>query len=381
MNFDREPQNVSTGDYTFTVVAQPTREALKGEHSRAAQDYRTWKEDVLTWMKTVGKNPARNRGYADTTLRQFNYKLDQIMRWLWEERGYTTEFTPEDATELMERLGKYSTDSDSNLETIRKTIKRLFKYYNHEKGHNIEWECPIELNEPDYTNRDYIYKDEFVKLYEAALKHGSVKHYNSCTGEERQRLKEHLAQRFEKPKSEVAREDFQRANSFKITSMVSATLDIGLRPIEIERAKTSWVNLHDHTFDIPHEESSKNEDNWKCAISNRTVRALSEWLEERDSYEKYNGTDALWLNKVGNPYNTNSLSKLFPRLLDRTDIEAGGRDLSWYSIRHGVATVWANEENLQDAREQLRHKHVDTTLRYVHSDHRERTDKVNSKWG
>ena len=41
-----------------------------------------------------------------------------------------------------------------------------------------------------------------------------------------------------------------------------------------------------------------------------------------------------------------------------------GRNLSWYSIRHGVATAWA----------------VETTIGYAHSGTENRHGSVNSKW-
>lgn len=66
-------------------------------------------------------------------------------------------------------------------------------------------------------------------------------------------------------------------------------------------------------------------------------------------------------------------------LLDNL-VEPAGRDLSWYSIRHGVATAWADEENIHDAREQLRHKNVETTIGYAHSGTENRHNSVNSKW-
>ncbi|MFD1685771.1 hypothetical protein [Halobellus litoreus] len=142
-------------------------------------------------------------------------------------------------------------------------------------------------------NRDYFKKGEFRFLYGAALAHGTVKHYNACEPDERDELKAHLAQRLEKAKEQVGPEDFQKANSMKMPSIVSVSLDCGPRPVEVGRAKVDWVNFEDNTLDIPREESSKNEDNWKCVLSNKSVRALRTWLDERSSYEVYNGRDEL----------------------------------------------------------------------------------------
>ena len=364
----------------FPILAEETSDALDDRHARARTDYETWKRELLEWLYYEGRNPARQRGYADHTIRATTYKVDQIMRWLWNQRGYTTELTPDDADELMKQLARYSDSGDANLNTFVKVLKRIFKFYNHERGKNIEWDCDIELNEPNVTNRDYFYKEEFRQLYEAALGYGTVRHYNACTPAERDAIKAHLAQRFEKPKDEITPDDFQKANTFKIPSLVSVSLDCGLRPIEVERAKTDWINFNDRTLDIPKEDSSKNEDNWKCVLSDKSIRALDTWMEERDLYDRYNGTDALWLNKRGNPYNSNSLNTILTHIKAEAGVEPAGRDLTWYSIRHGVATVWVDEENLHDAREQLRHKKIETTLGYAHSNHRNRQDVINSKW-
>lgn len=193
-----------------------TIEALEDQHARAQADYESWKRDLLEWLHFEGKDPDRLRGYSKETLRNSNYKIDQIMRWLWNNRDYTTELTPDGADQLMKELGRYSEYGAANLNNFGKTIKRIFGFYNDEKGKNIGWKCKIDLNEPSVTNRDYFKKREFRPLYEASLAHGTVQHYHSCTPDERARLKAYLAQRFEKPKKEISPDDFDPANSMKI---------------------------------------------------------------------------------------------------------------------------------------------------------------------
>lgn len=367
-------------EHTFNVVTRPTRDALEDLSPKAPRDYREFKHDYLTWLSAMGKNPHRRRGYADTTLEQISLKTDQIFRWYWDAEGYyALDFGPDDATALMKEYALYDY-SDANLLTFVKTIKRYFKYLRFEKGRDHEWECEVKLSEKQRTERDYLRRDEFAPLYHAALDHGSVPHPNQVTPEERDRIKAHLAQRFEKPKANISPEDFQRANSYKIASLVGVTLDTGLRPIEVTRAVVPWVNLHDNTLDIPSDEATKSENDWKCRLSDRSMRALQQWLGEREQYEKYDGTDALWLNRRGNPYKSRTLNYLLRQLLDEAPVEPAGRDLTWYSIRHGVATVWANEQGIQHAREQLRHEKVETTMRYVHSSSEERGEMANSLW-
>lgn len=124
--------------FSFPTVSEKTIDALEAQHARARTDYETWKRDSLEWLTTEGKNPERLDGYSHHTIRQTSYKIDHAFRWVWNERGYTTEITPDDADKLMRKLGRYSEYADSMLLNIVKSLKRLFSCYNYEKGRNIE---------------------------------------------------------------------------------------------------------------------------------------------------------------------------------------------------------------------------------------------------
>lgn len=87
-------------------------------------------------------------------------------------------------------------------------------------------------------------------------------------------------------KSEVTRSTWDRANGWKIPSMVWTSLDAGLRPIEVQRSSIRWIDLDNGVLRIPKEESSKNQNNWIVGLQERTVRALEQWLAEREQYEK-----------------------------------------------------------------------------------------------
>lgn len=124
---------------------------------------------------------------------------------------------------------------------------------------------------------------------------------------------------------EVGPEEFERANGFKYPSLVYTSLDAGLRPIEVGRAKTYWIDLDNAALHIPADESSKNEDNWSVSLRRETAEYLARWLEERQMYEKYDDTDALWLTRHGNPYKSSALKYLLDQLCEIASIE---RDLS-----------------------------------------------------
>jgi hypothetical protein len=103
-------------------------------------------------------------------------------------------------------------------------------------------------------------------------------------------------------------------------------------------------------------------------------------MEERRGYEKYDTTDALWLTKYGNPYGSASLNDLLDRLKELTDIKPRNRDLSWYAIRRGSATMWTENSGLEQAGEQLRHKKLETTLQYVKGNAESRKEVAADNW-
>jgi len=73
-------------------------------------------------------------------------------------------------------------------------------------------------------------------------------------------------------------------------------LDAGLRPVEVGRAKTTWVDTENEVLRIPQEESSKNRENWVVSLTGRTASALERWMEERERYDRYDGMDSLLNN-------------------------------------------------------------------------------------
>lgn len=274
---------------------------------------------------------------------------------------------------------------DSTVLHHAKDIKRYFKFSNYARGTDYDWEIDddIELSQANGDEREYLRRAAFEPLYQAALEHSSVKSYYSVTPEERDELKRHISQRLQIPKGKVGPDEFEQANSWKYPSMIAVTLDTGLRPIEVGRAKVDWVNLQDNELNVPKEESTKNESHWNCSLKNRTAKVLKRWLSERSAYEKYNDRDELWLTQKGNRYSKDSCTPLLHRIIESGDVpipDHQKEDLSWYSIRHGVATYWANHVGPHRAKEQLRHESITTTMKYLRSDTETRNSAVEQIW-
>ncbi|MFP8888515.1 tyrosine-type recombinase/integrase [Natrialbaceae archaeon A-CW2] len=358
----------------FTLVPGPTEDRL-GE--RQFVDYRTERADMVKWLLTFGIEPQKANGYAESTVKNRIYRMDQFCRFVWDQEGqYTTAVTHDHADAWMQELA-YAECSDTHRDLCQKAVRMLFKWRAHERGGEA-WEPEISFSSNDGTTtpRDYLTLKERKLIREAALEYGSIPSYNNVSPTERREIKAYLAQRFEKPMEDVTARDWERANSWKIPSLVSVSLDAGLRPIEVERAVISWVDLANGILRIPIEDSSKNEDNWRVSLSKRSVGMLERWLDQRVTYDLYDGRDELWLTREANPYGSASLRRILHQLCEIAGIEYENRQMSWYTIRHSTGTYMTREEDLAAAQTQLRHKSPETTMKYDQTPVEDRQDAL-----
>lgn len=346
----------------ITLVPEPSAERL---NLRQRLDYEATRRECLSWLLVFGIHPKKGEGYAFETVKARAHRMDAFYRYVWDTTGgYTADVTHDHADTWMRELAQQD-KSNAHKANCQKAVQMLFKWRQHE--HGLEpWEPAVRFSESSGASqpRDYLTRDERKQLREVALEYGTIPGYNDLSPAGRDRWKAHLAQRFEKPKENVTPADWERANGWKIPSLVWVSLDAGLRPVEVERAVVSWVDLQNGVLRIPKEESSKNTENWVVGLKDRTAKMLSRWIEERDAYAKYDDTDRLWLTREGNPYTSQSLGYMVKRLCEEAGISTANRKLTWYSIRHSVGTYMTREEDLATAQTQLRHKSEMTTMKY-----------------
>jgi hypothetical protein len=117
-------------------------------------------------------------------------------------------------------------------------------------------------------------------------------------------------------------------DSWKFTSLVWASLDAGLRPVEVGDARVGWCEPENGLLRIPREDSAKNEGNWTVGITDRTATTLERWIDERAHHPRYEDTDKLWLTRHGNRYGSNELSRILKDLCDRAEISYENRQMS-----------------------------------------------------
>lgn len=357
-----------------------TKDAQEYLNPRQEVTYREHRRELAEWMLALGKDPDKAEGYSHSTAKNRMNRLDLFYRFVWDRKGrYVQDLTTKDADDWMRYLARQEM-KESTKNHYQKSAHTLFKWKREARNKNVEWDPEITYSDPSttYTPRDYLTNEDRKKLREAAMEYGSVPHYNSVTPSERERWKTYLSQLLQKPKEEVTMKDWDKANSFKYTSMIHVALDAGLRPIEIKRSNVRWVDTENAVLRIPREESSKNRENWIIALKEETASILERWLEERKTREKYDGRDALWLTMYGNRYNKDSFRDVFRKIASEAGLDLENRDLTPYSIRHSTATYIAEQEGLAVAAAQCRHKSKRTTEKYEHSSVSRQTDAVNN---
>jgi integrase len=351
----------------IVLIPGPSRDFLN-ERQRVA--YESHRRKLLKWLARQGKNPDALEGYAHHTAKNYASIIDRFLRDIWKEDGYTLDVSHKDAEDYLRSL--VLADDEYSRTHLHNTKLALLAYF---RFHGDEWEPDISISSSSGVSqpRDFLSDDERTALREAALEYGTVPAYAALEPEERTKWKRFLARRFGKPTSEVSRDDWERANGFKYPSIIHTALDAGLRPVEVGRARTYWVDVENATLRIPEAESSKNEDNWTVSLRRETTEYLARWLEERGMYEKYEDTDRLWLTRHSNPYSASALRYVLEAVCDLADIE---RDVSWYAIRHSTGTYMAREEGLAAAQSQLRHRSIETTAKYDQAPVEDRRDAL-----
>lgn len=357
----------------ISVVPEPSEKML---NKKQIVDYEFHRERLITWALACGKDPDTEEGYAVETVRTRAYRLDEFYRWIWDrEDGYTRWITPEHATEYLQYLATLDC-SNSYRSSVQNAIQMLFDWRNQEQGDDIEWDADIDYttNNSQEPPSDVLSGDEIRKLKSAAAQLGSIPHYNSLSADERSKWKSYLAQRFDKPKQEITKDEWDRANGFKYQSLVQVSLDAGLRPFEVAEASVDWVDTEMWILRIPAETTESDRSTWEIALSEETAGVLRGWLQEREQYEKYDGTDALWLTRRGNRYGTRSLNYLFDRLCEEANFETGHRSLSWTTLRDTVGAQMAKRTNITEIRKQLRHESVESAEKYRLWEHEQRRD-------
>jgi len=240
---------------------------------RALKDYQENKRTLLQWLLTKGQDPFQEEGYAAETIRKTHYKIERTYRWVWKDRErYCWRFEPETANAFLDYLVKFDDIPDPQVVAYEKAIKLLFKFFTNTTDANIDWSYDRKLKSSYDSERDQFKANELRALFEASLSHNTIN--RDLSDKRREEVRDILARRFDMPKEDITAEDFDRANSWKIPSLIAVTNDLGLRPREIEVAKTTWMYPTEEVVRIPASEAIKSDSSWTCGLSNQTAKVL-----------------------------------------------------------------------------------------------------------
>jgi integrase len=308
---------------TVKLVPEPNEKQL---NEKQLVDYREHRWKFVQWLLEKGKNPKKREGYSPYSVYGTAYRTARFDRWAWQHEGrYTFPPRSEKATEYMDENVAYR---DVTTATKGKTEEALMRFYRWiaETTHADEWDREQRFRSGgNDAPRDYLTRRERRLVRETALDTG---------------------------------------DGWRVTSIVLTSLDAGLRPVEVARAKPEWVDVDNMLLRIPKEDSSKNEDNWRVSLTSRTATALDHWLQERGEDSMYDDRDELWLTREATAYGSRSLSRLLSRLCEDAGIDEAGRSLTWYAVRHSLGTLMTAERDLKATKDQLRHKSAKTSMKY-----------------
>lgn len=355
---------------TISFVKEPIRDELSFRQLQTLEDhYKEYHE----WLRNKGKDPDQNIGYAGDSVSERFHRTTQFHQWVWSCIGeFTTRFTHTHADEFEQALDNDEIRkrngqpyAEGSKRKQQQAVENYYLFRTHEYG-GKPWKPNITFSQEEYEQADYFTLEERRRLYEATLTYNDLGRYNDLSPKERDRRKQYLAQRLEKPKSEITPTDFKNCReSWKIPSLVSVALDLGARPVFIRRCRYDWYRPEKGTFKIPKEGSPKNNSYWEPGLSSRSIKTLDRWVPQRETISDYDESPKLWLNRETGEYRSDSLNYLLGNLIDEAEIDQTNRQLTWTSIRRSTATYLTYFHSLEFAREQLRHKSLQSTSRYV----------------
>lgn len=346
----------------IVIVPEENADALT-EKERV--DYYDHRKRFLLWLLNVGKEPEQGEGYSPYTVVNTGYKTAQFDRAVWcDYDRYKFPPTSDDAARYFEDV-IYRDISNRTKAKHKECLERYFRWLS--QHFDVEaWESEASFSSSGGGNnpRDYLSKEERHRVRQAALRHGDIPAYDNLDAEDRNRWESYVARVLDKPAEDISKAEWQQVDGWKITSMVYVSLDIGLRPVEVGRAKVPWFNTDEGVVVIPKSESAKNSNNWRVPITEQTANVVDRWLQERQMYDRYAESDRMWLTNHGNPYGSKSLRGILLTLCEDAGINTTHRSISWYSIRHSVGTMMTGERDLAATKKVLRHEDTRTTMKY-----------------
>lgn len=343
-------------------------------------------ETFLEFLRTEGKNPKRNVGYAESNVRPLARRVHQVHSHFWDQGRKILTLSSEHADEFVETLNDDQILNRSG-EPYSEGSKRKFTQAleAHLRFQGVDWDPPITFsdNPGKSIGSAPFTKFEREKLFETSLNYLSPPSYSNVSPSERDRWNIYLAQLLGKPKDNIGPDDWESLqHNWKIPSLISTGLDIGPRAELVKRLSVDCVRVESGEIHIPADIAVKNDRSWTNQLSARSVTVLEKWLAQRKNISKYDNSDHIWLNRKGNPYNSATLNDLLAGLIEEAELNPDGRKLTWHSIRHSTGMyVYDETQDLEAVAEILRHATLESARKYAHPTPESQKEVVESLQG
>jgi hypothetical protein len=161
------PSSSENGDQSIAL----SDEHLEPLNSRQRQVYSAQLSQFGQYLRTRGKNPAKEIGYSEKSVTTRLSRFHRVVRWIWQTEEVTTEFAPVHADCVVSALNSDSlrkVDSGRFSEgSKRKTTDVLVNWFEFQ---GTDWEPDLTFSDeatPDHA--DPFTKAELRQLWQAAL--------------------------------------------------------------------------------------------------------------------------------------------------------------------------------------------------------------------
>lgn len=368
-------------DSTTAHLADKTISAIPEEDIEQVE---TSLEGFWEWGLESGKVPRGVRStssdvripLSESTMKSYRSNLNRMFRWMVKNKRWEWPLTKEVADDYIGRLitdDVVKTNGGEYAHSYkRKVYNALLKYFEwrkiaFEKERWTPAHVVVDLKS-NYNSYEPFNLAEAQELLHEVWEFDEIQTYDSLSESERRRLSEVIGTELDIDPSQIGRQFWSsstnRRYSLHWPSLLHVAIEAGLTSGEVRQATLDWVDLDRGVIRVPDDEVVKGRTRGEMYLTDRTSDLLRRWLTERDCYDAYTGTNAIWLNSHGNRHNSATLNDFLYRLIEETTISVGDRNIVWHSLRKTTGTYSSSEGGRGVARAILGHEFKNSTELY-----------------
>jgi len=253
-----------TEDQSNKSISDELAGLLAGPIDPVEDKYRKF----YAWMIEKGKDPIQEDPLSAPTADNYLKRFDKVHRinltYLDPEREDV--ITADEADEILLLLARRSCKEASgeayhrsSKRKLSNTVQKYFEWRFHEGSMSFEWRPRVTFSGGTHTSAAKFTYEELGRILQEAKQHGSLPSYYETSEAERDKIRGLVAQRLSKPKDEITRKDWRRADqSAKIWALITVGYDAALTPVEIQEARVNWYDQQRNVLVIPTKHATAN---------------------------------------------------------------------------------------------------------------------------